>query len=199
MLIYAPYSTNTDISFRQPTIDFLKSYMLNNKSDILLSKDCTEADYLYEQYFMGIVKEYPNTDMIIVEQDTVPTDNIMAGLKSADYDLVENAYQSISDRLFNERLAKLKESVGNRINRVINEKNDCVIYAFGLCKIKSNILNKYIADKEYGIIPDKIGWMQFYDLFYAWYNGISYGKLKFENKGFQEIHRLNNEVGKHNK
>ena len=109
MIIYAPFSTKTDIVLRQPTIDFLSNYMINNTADILISKDCTDSDYLYEQAFCDIIKQYPKDDLIIIEQDVVPTDSIMSDVKADNADLVENAYYSISDTAFQERVNLLKE------------------------------------------------------------------------------------------
>jgi hypothetical protein len=175
--------------------------MKNNTSDILLSKDCTASDYLYEQYFCDIISQYTKDDMIIIEQDVVPTDTIMAAIKADNADFVENAYQSMSDAQFQARLTQMQERFKDRpdMSMRLPETNNSVIYAFGICKIKSNVLNAYLEDKKAGILPAKINWLQFYDIFYAWYIGFSYNGKKFANKGFAVISQLNSEVGVHNK
>jgi len=97
MIIYSPFSNKTDLTLRQPTIDFLSNYMINNTVDILISKDCTDSDYLYEQAFCEIIKQYPKDDLIIIEEDVLPTDSIMSDVKADNADLVENAYYSMSE------------------------------------------------------------------------------------------------------
>ena len=198
MIIYAPFSTNTDISLRQPTLDFISSYMQNNKADILVSKDCTSSVYLYEQGFCDIIRQYPKEDLIIIEQDVVPTNNIMTTLKSADADLVENAYYALSVNQF--QAIQDKINANKNINILPKTINNSVIYAFGLCKIKNKVLSAYIRDK--GVeLPDDISWIQFYDIFYAWYNNISYNNKKMYSgkKDFTAILRINNEIAVHNK
>jgi hypothetical protein len=198
MIIYAPFSTKTNIALRQPTLDFLSGYMENNKSDILISKDCTDSDYLYEQGFTGIIKQYPKDDIIIIEQDVVPTDSIMLNIKADNADVVENAYQAISDKQFNERLLSQTEKNPLFADRLPKE-NKSVIYAFGICKINNKVLLSYLDDKNNGILPDNISWIQFYDIFYAWYLGLAYNGKKFIKKNFTPISQLNNEVAIHNK
>jgi len=172
MIVYSPYSTTTPLSLRQDTIDFLSVYSKSNPSNTIIQKDCTDSIYLYEKGFCELILQYPDTDMIIIEHDTLPTDTIIADLKNSDADLTENAYSS-------------------------NGKS--VIYAFGICKIKSNVLNSYIQDKKADIIPKDISWIKFYDIFYAWYNGLSYENIRFYKKSFSPIAYLNKKIAKHNK
>ena len=195
MIIYAPFSMKTDITLRQPTIDFLSNYMINNTADVLISKDCTDSDYLYEQAFCDIIKQYPKDDLIIIEQDVLPTDSIMADIKVDNADLVENAYQAISDTAFQEKVNLIKEK-----NPLFNRQiRNSIIYAFGICKIKNIILQRYLSDKNLGILPTQISWVQFYDIFYAWYLGLSYNGKKFAKQDFTLISYLNSEVAIHNK
>ena len=198
MIIYAPFSTNTDISFRQPTLDFLSSYMSDNKSDILVSKDCTSSVYLYEQGFCDIIRQYPKEDMIIIEHDVVPTDNIMQSLKSADADIVENAYYAMSEAQFKELQVRIdSDKLINAVGRTIT---NLVIYAFCLCKIKNKVLSSYIKGKG-AELPNNISWIEFYDVFYAWYNNIPYNNKKMysEKKDFTAILRIDSEIAIHNK
>ena len=160
MIIYSPFSNKTDLTLRQPTIDFLSNYMINNTVDILISKDCTDSDYLYEQAFCEIIKQYPKDDLIIIEEDVLPTDSIMSDVKADNADLVENAYYSMSDTAFQERVNLLKERKPLFDRQIQNS----VIYAFGICKIKNIVLQRYLSDKNLGILPAQISWMQFYDI-----------------------------------
>ena len=195
MIIYAPFSMKTDITLRQPTIDFLSNYMINNTADVLISKDCTDSDYLYEQAFCDIIKQYPKDDLIIIEQDVVPTDSIMSDVKADNADLVENAYYSMSDTAFQERVNLLKER-----NPLFDRQiQNSVIYAFGICKIKNIVLQRYLSDKNSGILPAQISWVQFYDIFYAWYLGLAYNGKKFAKQDFTPISYLNSEIAIHNK